>query len=132
MPGDKDAESAPSDVPETSRRPSWPRRSRRIAIPGVLIAVDAPGIAEEPWVVDALDISAFGLGLMLPPELAEGTEVLLSFKLDEQLEFSRLPATVQHREGTSSGGVRFNRWPDAERLKLLEYLVHYYEGAIES
>ncbi len=119
MPGEKDE----------SRRPSWPRRSRRIAIPGVLVAVDAPGIAADPWVVDALDVSAYGLGLMLPPELPEGTEVLLSFKLDERLEFSRLPARVQHREDTSSGGVRFDRWPDSERLKLLEYLVRYYEEA---
>jgi len=128
MPGEKDAASARSETPRT---PSWPRRSRRIAIPGVLVAVDAPGIAAEPWVVDALDVSPTGLGLMLPPELPEGTEVLLSFKLDEELDFSRLPATVQHREGTSSGGVRFDRWPDSERLKLLEFLVRYYEEAVE-
>lgn len=102
------------------------RRVRRHPIHGVLVAIDAPEVAEHPWVVDAIDINAHGLGLVMPPELGEGTEVRLSFKLQEGLEFSRMPATVLHRVG-SSGGVSFASWPDRERLKLLEYLVALYE-----
>ncbi len=102
-----------------------PRRTRRASIHGLLIAVDAPELSSEPWVVDGIDLNSKGMGLVLPPELLEGARVLLSFRLDEH-ELSRLPATVQHKVGVS-GGVRFDPWPDSERLKLLEYLVHVYE-----
>ncbi len=101
------------------------RRSRRSAVNGLLVAIDAPSIASQPWVVDAIDISSRGLGLVLPPELLVGTEVLLSFKLDDQ-ELSRLPATVQYHKGVA-GGVRFDPWPLADRVKLLEFLVRIYE-----
>ncbi len=80
----------------------------------------------EGAVVDAIDLNANGLGLVLPPELLEGTRVLLSFRLDEH-EFSRLPAMVRHKLGVS-GGVRFEPWPERERLKLLEFLVRVYES----
>lgn len=103
------------------------RRVQRHPIHGVLVAIDAPGVAPKPWVVDAIDINAHGLGLVMPPELRQGTEVRLSFKLEEGLEFSRVPATVLHRVG-NSGGVRFASWPDRERLKLLEHLVRLYES----
>ena len=75
-------------------RASLLRRTRRAAVNGLLVAVDAPELSSDPWVVDAIDINASGLGLVLPPELLEGTEVLLSFRLDEH-EFSRLPAVVK-------------------------------------
>ena len=101
------------------------RRTRRASVHGVLVAVDAPDLSSEPWVVDAIDLSASGLGLVLPPELLEDTRVWLSFRLGEH-DFSRLPAIVRHRFGVA-GGVRFEAWPDADRLKLLEYLVQYYE-----
>lgn len=113
---------SPQQPGETSRR-----KVGRHPIHGVLVAIDAPEVAPQPWVADAIDINANGLGLVLPPELAEGTEVWLSFKLQDGPEFSRLPATVLHRLGTS-GGIRFANWPDRERLKLLEYLVALYEG----
>lgn len=102
------------------------RRTRRTQIHGVLVAIDAPAVAPEPWIVDAIDVNADGLGLVLPPELPEGTRVLLSFQLGDELDFSRLPATVLHHFGTG-GGVRFEPWPDAARLKLLEHLVRLYE-----
>ncbi|MEM6795063.1 MAG: PilZ domain-containing protein [Acidobacteriota bacterium] len=104
---------------------SPPRRQRR-NIHGVLVAIDAPDLADKPWVVDAIDLNANGLGLVLPPEMEEGTEVLLSFKLNDSIEFSRLPAEVRHQI-SATGGVRFLPWPSAERLKLLEYLVAWYE-----
>ena len=113
---------------ENSNTPSAPsrRRVRRQPIHGLLVAIDAPKVATKPWVVDAIDINANGLGLVLPPEIPEGTEVFLSFKLGEISEFSRVPATVLHQMGTS-GGVRFGTWPDEDRLRLLEYLVYLYE-----
>jgi len=103
-----------------------PRRSRRRPIVGVLVAIDAPGIAEKPWVVDAVDINADGMGLVLPRDLQAGSQVQLSFQLDEAASFARVPAEVMHREGPT-GGVRFLSWEAGERLKLLEYLVRFYE-----
>ena len=102
-----------------------PRRTRRAPIHGLLVAIDAPELSSDPWVVDGIDLSSSGMGLVLPPELLEGTRVLLSFKLGDY-ELSRLPATVQYKVGVS-GGVRFEAWPEAERRMLLEYLVSVYE-----
>lgn len=111
----------------TEGEPPRSRRSRRLPIHGVLVAIDAPDVAAQHWVVDALDINAKGLGLVLPPELPEGTEVQLTFKLRDDIVFSRLGAVVRHQMG-SSGGVSFEGWPVAQRLKLLEYLVEQYES----
>ena len=121
-----------AEDPQAGRRGSTSgttsRRSRRIPIHGVLVAIDAPQVADQPWVVDAIDISSRGLGLVLPPELAEeGTPVLLSFKLGDDIELSGVPATVRHPQG-GSGGVRFEPWPAAERLALLEFLVDRFES----
>jgi len=101
------------------------RRTRRVPIHGHFVAIDAPGVSSDPWVVDSIDINSRGVGLVLPPELLEGTRVFLSFKLGDH-EFSRLPATVKYQSGVS-GGLLFEAWPDDERLKLLEYLVPIYE-----
>ncbi len=108
-----------------SERRAEHRRTRRAPIHDLLIAVDVPELSSEHWVVDGIDINSKGMGLILPPELLEGTQVLLSFVLDGR-ELSRLPATVQHKVGVS-GGVRFAAWPESERLKLLDYLVGVYE-----
>ena len=103
------------------------RRAQRIPVRDLLVAIDAPQIAEQPWVVDAFDINSLGLGLVLPPELPEGTEVFLTFRLDEDNEFSQVPARVTHQLGVS-GGVRFDSWPADKRLELLEFLVAVYEN----
>ncbi len=103
------------------------RRSRRLPIHGVLVAIDAPEVTAEPWAVDGLDVNADGLGLVLPAELPEGVRVELSFELAAGMAFSRLPAVVRHQWG-SSGGVCFEAWPDKDRLKLLEYLVRRFES----
>ena len=106
------------------------RRARRLPTGDLLVAVDAPEVAAKPWVVAAIDVNSLGMGLVLPPELREGTRVLLSFKLDDECEFSRLPATVVHYGPTGGGGgVRFDAWPSADRLGLLEVLVRHYEGS---
>lgn len=111
-----------SDKPTPSRR-----GTRRRPIHGVLVAIDAPAIADQPWVVDAVDINADGMGLVLPPEIPEGSDVFLSFKLEGDLEFSRVPARVRHHDGLS-GGMQFHSWPARDRLQLLEYLVRFYES----
>lgn len=112
--------------PSNEEAPRSRRRRKRMPIHGVLVAIDAPEIADQHWVVDALDINSSGLGLVLPPELPEGTEVELTFKLREDSIFSRVPARVRHQMG-SSGGVQFKPWPAADRLKLLEFLTGMYE-----
>ena len=104
---------------------SDPRRNRK-PIHGALVAVDAPSLADKPWVVDGIDINANGMGLVLPPEIKEGTEVFLSFKLEDQLELSRVPGVVRHQV-SATGGVEFEAWQPNDRLKLLEYLVEWYE-----
>jgi len=103
-----------------------PRRSIRLVIPGVLVAVEAPSVARKPWVVGAVDLSADGMGLMMPPGLPPETEVRLSFQLGDGTSFSRVPARVRHQE-RESGGVIFQSWTEPERLKLLEYLVRAYD-----
>ncbi len=104
-----------------------PRRSLRLPIPGVLVALEAPAVARKPWVVGALDLSADGMGLVLPAGLPPDCDVRLSFQLADGTSFSRVPARVQHGAG-QGGGVRFQGWTDAERLKLLEYLIRVYDG----
>ncbi len=122
MPEENDA---PIEEHPESSEPAF-RRNRRLAITGLLVAIDAPTVSDQPWVADGLDISASGMGLILPPELPEGSKVFLTFRLADEIEFSRMPGVVRHREGMS-GGVVFEPWPVEERLRLLEYLVFLYE-----
>ncbi|MGE5234599.1 MAG: PilZ domain-containing protein [Acidobacteriota bacterium] len=126
-----------SVLPEEVRRISLPprhasdipRRSRRHPIAGVLVEIEVPTLSDKPWVVDAVDINADGMGLVLPHGLEPGTHVLLSFRLDSTCEFSRVPAVLLHQEPQAGGGgVRFGAWSDADRLRLLEHLVRIYEG----
>ena len=124
MPGEE------TPTPNPDSRDLTRRQRLRTPIHGLLVAIDAPEVAGDPWVVDAIDINSRGLGLVLPPELPAGASVFLTFKLAEDLEFSRVPATVLHRL-TVSGAVRFEPWPESERLKLLEYLVRCYESVEE-
>lgn len=117
---------APSETTARSRR-----QARRMPLGGLLVAIDAPDVSPEPWVVDAIDVNSQGMGLVLPPELPAGSRVDLSFKLGDSAEFSRLPATVLHSRSDSVGAVGFEPWPPAERLELLEYLVRRYESVDE-
>jgi hypothetical protein len=133
--------SAPAAAPEsagTVRRvtvtpeppSSTARRTRRLAVPGMLVEIEAPGISDQPWVVAAVDLSAEGMGLVLPDALAPGTPVLLTFQLGGGCNLARVPATVLHRQPQAGGGgVTFDRWPPEDRLCLLEFLVRWYEGS---
>ena len=102
------------------------RRSRRRPLPGILVQIETRDEPTRRWVVDAVDLSADGMGLVLPDELEPGTPVLLSMRLEEGSALAGVPAIVQHRE-PGVGGVRFDSWEDDERLLLLEYLVRRYE-----
>jgi PilZ domain len=107
------------------------RQVRRLPLGGLLVAIDAPEVSPQPWVVEAIDLNSRGMGLMLPPELPPGARVALTFKLGGGFEASRLPATVLHSRSDGVGAVGFEPWPDAERLELLEYLVGRHEGVVE-
>jgi|GEM_PF-6499227 len=122
--GTRSSESAGAS--ERQDKSAAERRSRRLPMPGVLVAIDAAEIAPQPWVVDSIDINAHGIGLVLPPEIPEGTRVRLSFRLDSDHELSQVSAVVRHKDG-ASGGVLFGSMPDADRLTLLEFLVDAYE-----
>ena len=102
------------------------RRSRRRPLPGVLVALEAPADSEELcWAGNAIDVNGDGLGLALPPEVAVGSEVLLTFHLDG-VSYARVPAVVlRHDEGYGVGAVRFAEWPDRVRLALVTYLLEH-------
>ena len=101
------------------------RRSRRRALPGTFVAIEAPDISGNYcWGARAIDINGDGMRLVLPPELPRGATLLLSMCLDSATEFDRVPAVVvrQDSEG-GNGAVEFRMWPDAARLKLLNFLL---------
>lgn len=100
------------------------RRSRRRPAPRVFIALEDSEFAEEfAWAGNAVDINGDGVAMAMPPEVEEGSEVLLTFTL-EGADFGRLPATVvrQHRD-FGVGALEFGEWPERERLALLSYLL---------
>jgi len=101
-----------------------PRRARRRPVTGILVVIEAPTLSAQHWIADAFDISSDGMGLVLPPALPLATELLLSFRLDEEHAFSRVPAEIRHRDPVAGGGgVRFGAWPEEDRRRLLEHLA---------
>jgi hypothetical protein len=115
-------------VPQQPATPSS-RRPRRRLVTGMLVGVEAPDLGDHRWVVDAVDLSSNGMGLVLPDDIPPGSSVLLTLRLSEGCDLARVPATVLHREPqASAGGVSFDTWNAADRLCLLEHLVHWYEG----
>jgi hypothetical protein len=99
------------------------RRSRRQPIPSVLVAVETPRNGADAYVAAAVDINADGIGLVLPPEIHAGDEVLLTFELDPELTFERLPSTVVRGASAGAGAIGFRRWPVDERLRLVGHLA---------
>jgi len=56
--------------------------------------------------------------------------VLLTFRLDEQTAFARVPSrVVRKQKGFGVGAVRFASWPESDRLALLSYL-HQISSAL--
>ncbi len=115
------------------------RRSPRTPVPNLFVALemsDASAVPVPPrmsdrrrrpsWTSSAIDISTEGLALTLPDEVPVGSEVLLTFRLDEDLALVRVPSqVVRKQEGLGVGAVSFASWPDSDRLALLSYLNHF-------
>ncbi len=106
----------PMPAPRSERR-----RARRHPVPGLQITLEKPGVSGL-WVSDALDLSEGGLALALSADFPRGTEVLLSFELDETATFLRLPALVVWQEA-DAGAVVFQDWPEAARRSLETHLL---------
>lgn len=90
----------------------------------MFVAVEDEDAAERfTWAGNAVDINGDGLAMALPPEVEEGTRVLLTFTLDGT-EFARLPGVVvrQDRE-FGVAALRFGEWPETARLALLDALL---------
>lgn len=113
------------------------RRSSRVPVPGMIVAAElaepvttapvdgarAPGPVSPTWAGSAIDISRDGLGLVLPAEVPVGTELLLTFKLDDDTTFARVPsAVVRTQPGLGLGAVRFEGWNHSELRALHSYL----------
>ena len=107
----------------TGSKASERRRSRRRGLPGLFVALEAATDSELCWAGNAIDVNGDGLGLALPPEVQEDSEVLLTFHLDG-VDYQRVPAVVLRRD-EGIGAVRFTEWPDGLRLALVTYLLEH-------
>ena len=110
--------------PPTTTPRTEGRRSRRRAISQVFVHIEAPALDHQAWVTEALDLNVDGMGLVLPPALPVATGLLLTFRLGEEFDFSRVPALLLHREPLAGvGGVHFLNWDEVERARLIEFLA---------
>lgn len=111
------------------------RRFPRRPVPHVVVAVEVSGtqdptpsaLSDTPagpaWAGSAIDISPEGLALSLPEELPIGSEVLLTFRLDDERVFARVPSVVVRKQtGYGLGAVRFRDWSSADRHALRGFL----------
>jgi hypothetical protein len=122
-----------------ARRNGGPIERRRFArkpVPEVFVAVElsdtladtlSAGVSDTPgalaWAGSAIDISPGGLGLTLPEDIPVGSEVLLTFWLDDATVFSRVPSVVVRKEhGFGLGAVRFHDWSNQDVSALWAYL----------
>lgn len=92
-------------------------------IPDVYVDIQ---LASQPdrsgWAASASDVAEGGMGLVLPPGLREGADVLLSFNLGQKRAFSRVPCKIVRKHQSGVGAVQFERWSDKDRLTLLSFL----------
>lgn len=112
------------------------RRFARRPVPEVFVAVEmsdspAPSVSARvsdtagglTWAGSAIDICPEGLGLTLPEDIPVGTEVLLTFWLDDATVFSRVPSVVVRKDhGFGLGAVRFHGWSSHDRDALHAFL----------
>jgi|GEM_PF-1217192 len=111
------------------------RRFPRVPVPDVVVGLElsdalasaSHGVPGDPtgfaWVGSAMDISLDGLSLALPDDIPLGSEVLLTFKLDPDTAFVRVPAIVVRRKpGFGLGAVLFLGWETADWQALQAFL----------
>lgn len=111
------------------------RHCPRKPVPDVMVAVevsdtDGAGMSAVSdtqgglaWAGSAIDISPEGLALTLPDDIPVGSEVLLTFRLDDETAFARVPSVVIRKQaGFGLGAVRFHGWSRSERQALGAYL----------
>lgn len=109
------------------------REFARKPVPEVFVAVELSdtvpaALSDTPtvlaWAGSAIDISPGGLGLTLPEDIPVGSEVLLTFWLDEATVFSRVPSVVVRKEhGFGLGAVRFHDWTHHDLDALQAFLL---------
>lgn len=106
---------------EREDRRAYPRRP----VPEVFVAIETEKDPGHPqWASSAVDISADGLALMMPEDVPVGSELYLTFRLEDGTSFVRVPSTLVRKDrGYCMGAVRFHDWADGERLLLLAYLA---------
>ncbi len=115
--------------------PSERRHCPRKPVPEVVVAVeisdtDGATVSEVSdtggglaWAGSAIDISPEGLALTLPEDIPVGSEVLLTFRLDDETAFARVPSVVIRKQpGFGLGAVRFHGWSRGDRQALGAYL----------
>lgn len=111
------------------------RRFPRVPVPDVVVGLELPEdadatggiVPEDPsgftWVGSAIDISLDGLSLALPDDIPLGSEVLLTFKLDADTAFVRVPSIVVRRKpGFGLGAVLFLGWTTDDLQALQTYI----------
>ena len=124
-----------SDFPNGSRRKGWSflktderRTSRREPIAKIYVRIRRSPDSESPdWAGTAVDVNSTGMALVLPPDLATGTRVFLTFELGE-VAFSRVPGEIVRQDTVGIGAVRFADWSESDRLKLASYLQESTRG----
>lgn len=111
------------------------RHCPRKPVPEVVVAVElsdtdgarVPAVSDTQgglaWAGSAIDISPEGLALALPDDIPVGSEVLLTFRLDDETAFARVPSVVIRKQpGYGLGAVRFHGWSRTDRQALGAYL----------
>lgn len=112
------------------------RRSPRKPVPEVVVAVELSDTAGSSlsavsdssfglsWAGSAIDISPEGLALSLPDDIPVGSQVLVTFRLDDETAFARVPSVVVRKQaGYGLGAVRFQNLSTSDRHALRSFLA---------
>jgi hypothetical protein len=76
------------------------------------------------WAGSAIDISPEGLALSLPDDIPVGSQVLVTFRLDDETAFARVPSVVVRKQpGYALGAVRFQDLSTSDCHALRSFLA---------